>query len=71
METELPIYNQILQQEQIEIHKLMKLVQSHGGIVLNVNPDAVNCVFEDNKLPFSLVEDIQLDVHHWDDKISL
>ena len=66
METELPIYNQILQQEQIEIHKLMMLVQSHGGTVLDVNTDAVNCIFEDDKLPFALVEDIQLDGHYWD-----
>ena len=66
METELPIYNQILQQEQIEIHKLMMLVKSKGGTVLDVNTDAVNCMFEDNKFPFALIEDIQLDGHYWD-----
>jgi hypothetical protein len=66
METEQPIYNQILQQEQIELHKLKNIVESHGGIVLDVNTDAVNCIFPDNVFPFKLVQDIQLDNHYWD-----
>ena len=53
LDTELPIYNQILQQEQIEIHKLMMLVQLHGGTVLDVNTDALNCVFDDDRFPFA------------------
>jgi hypothetical protein len=61
-----PIYNQILQQEQIELHKLSKLVESHGGLVLDYNTDAINCAFPDNKFPFELVEDIQLKGHYWD-----
>ena len=32
LETESPIYNQILQQEQIELHKLRQLIQAHSGI---------------------------------------
>ena len=67
METEQPIYNQILQQEQIELHKLVKLVKSHDGIVLDLNTDAVNCVFPNNEFPFKLVDDIQLDGQYWDD----
>jgi hypothetical protein len=66
METEQPIYNQILQQEQIELHKLKVIVEAHGGIVLDLNTDAVNCVFPDNVLPFKLVEDIQVDGYFWD-----
>jgi hypothetical protein len=31
LETEAPIYNQILQQEQIELHKSSQLIQRHGG----------------------------------------
>ena len=42
LETESPIYNQIINQEQIELHKLSKLVESHGGIVLDYNTDAIN-----------------------------
>jgi 5-methylcytosine-specific restriction endonuclease McrA len=66
LETESPIYNQIINQEQIELHKLSKLVQSHGGTVLDYNTDAINCIFEGNKFPFELVEKIQLNNHYWD-----
>ena len=66
LETEAPIYNQILQQEQIELHKLSLLIKSHNGLVLDYNTDAINCVFPNNKFPFELVEDIQLNGHYWD-----
>ena len=66
METEQPIYNQILQQEQIELHKLKVIVEAHEGIVLDLNTDAVNCVFPDNVLSFKLVKDIQVDGYFWD-----
>jgi hypothetical protein len=69
LETESPIYNQILQQEQIELHKLSQLVKAHSGVILDYNTDAINCVFPDNKFPFELVEDstaIQLNGHYWD-----
>ncbi len=66
LETEAPIYNQILQQEQIELHKLSKLVESYGGLVLDYNTDAINCTFPDNMFPFESVEDIQLNGHYWD-----
>ena len=66
LETESPIYNQILQQEQIEPHKLSQLIQRHGGQVLDYNTDAINCTFKENKFPFELVEDIQLNGHYWD-----
>ncbi len=49
LETEAPVYNQILQQEQIELHKLMMLVQANNGTVLDVNTDAVSCIFEGDK----------------------
>jgi len=66
LETESPIYNQILQQEQIELHKLSKLIVSRGGLVLDYNTDAINCIFPNNMFPFELVEDIQLNGHYWD-----
>ncbi len=54
MENEIPIYNQILQQEQIELHKLMKIVKNNKGTVLDVNTDAVSCMFKGDKLHFQL-----------------
>ena len=66
LETESPIYNQILQQEQIELHKLGELIKAHSGTILDYNTDAINCTFEGNKFPFELVEDIQLNGHYWD-----
>jgi len=66
LENQSPIYNQILQQEQIELHKLGQLIKSHSGVILDYNTDAINCIFPDNKFPFELVEDIQLNGHYWD-----
>ncbi len=57
---ESPIYNQILQQEQIELHILGQLIQPHSGVVLDYNTDVVSCVSPGNAFPFELVEDIQL-----------
>jgi hypothetical protein len=42
IENESPIYNQILQQEQIELHKLMMIVKNNKGTVLDVCTDAVS-----------------------------
>jgi hypothetical protein len=52
LENESPIYNQIFQQEQIELH--MMIVKNNNGTVLDVNMDAVSCIFENDKLPFKL-----------------
>jgi len=65
LETESPIYNQILQQEQIELHKLGQLIKARSGVILDYNTDAINCSFPENKFPFELVEDIQLNGHYW------
>ena len=67
IETESPIYNQILQQEQIELHQLGEMIKQKGGIILDYNTDAINCAFPDNKFPFDLVEEIQLKNHYWDE----
>ncbi len=66
LETQTPVYNQIFQPEQIELHKLGKLIESSAGVTLDYNTDAIDCVFEDNKFPFELVEEIRLNNHHWD-----
>ncbi len=52
METESPIYHRILLEEAIELHKLMKLVELQGGMVLDLNTDVVNCTFPNNEFPF-------------------
>ena len=54
-ETEAPIYNMILEQEAIQLHKLSKIVESTGGHVLDVSTDCVSCVFPHDKFPFTLI----------------
>ncbi len=66
LETQAPIYHQILQQEQIELHKLGQLIKAHSGVVLDYNTDAIHCIFPENKFPFKLVDEIQLKGHYWD-----
>ena len=56
-DTEAPIYNQILDLEAIEMHKLISLVRKNQGEVLDVSTDCISCVFKDNKLPFELDDD--------------
>jgi hypothetical protein len=53
-ETEAPIYNMILDMEAIELHKLMKIVGSKGGRVLDLSTDCVSCVFEKGHFPFKV-----------------
>ena len=53
-ETEAPIYNQILEQEAIEVHKLITLIESKGGVALDVSTDCVSCVFKTDELPFEI-----------------
>ncbi len=49
-ESESPIYNQILEIEAIELHKLITIIQEHNGKVLYVNTDSVSCVFPTNEI---------------------
>ena len=37
-----------------ELHKLKMIVEKHNGIVLDVNTDAVSCIFDNDELPFEL-----------------
>jgi hypothetical protein len=55
-ETEAPIYNMILEQEAIELHKLATLITSHGGSLLDLSTDSVSCFFKDDQLPFKTIE---------------
>ena len=56
-ETEAPIYNQILELEAIELHKLKTIIEKKGGLVLDLNTDCVACVFKNDILPFTILED--------------
>ena len=53
-ETEAPIYNQILEQEAIEVHKLKTIIKKNGGVVLDVSTDSISCVFKTDASPFEL-----------------
>jgi type IV secretory pathway ATPase VirB11/archaellum biosynthesis ATPase len=61
-ESESPIYNQIVQMEQIEIHKMKVLVEEHNGFVLDYNTDCISCTFPDDILPDNILN------NYWDDK---
>ncbi len=41
VETERPLYDQIVQQEIIELHKLKTLIESKGGKVTDLNTDVI------------------------------
>jgi 5-methylcytosine-specific restriction enzyme A len=56
IETERPLYDQIVQQEAMELHRLKTLVESKGGIVTDINTDAITCTFPDDKFPFGLID---------------
>ena len=55
-ETEAPIYNQILELEAIELHKLKKIIESKGGLCLDFNTDCISCVFKKDKLPDDILD---------------
>jgi hypothetical protein len=67
-ETEAPIYNQILEQEAIEVHKLIKLIESKGGVALDVSTDCVSCVFNTNELPFEIENEKYIQGYYDDEK---
>ena len=56
VETERPLYDQIVQQEIIELHKLKMLVESKGGRITDLNTDAITCTFPDDQCPFNLID---------------
>ena len=68
VETEQPIYDQILDIEAMELHKLATLIKSKGGQVLDLKTDAINFIMPDNKFPFELEDDKNLKGYYWDDK---
>ena len=65
-ESEAPIYNQILELEAIEVHKLMNIIRDKDGIVLDISTDCVSCVFPDDKMPFEMIDDINIKGFYYD-----
>ena len=45
-ETESPIYNQIVELEAIELHKLGEIIKANNGTILDINTDCISCVFK-------------------------
>ena len=66
IETERPLYDQIVQQEAMELHILKRLVESKGGKVTDLNTDAITCTFPNDEFPFELIDDKNLN-YYWDD----
>jgi hypothetical protein len=54
METESPIYNQIVQIENVMINEMMQMIQNAGGKVLDLNTDCCSCVFPNDVFPFTV-----------------
>ena len=67
IETEQPIYDQILDIEAMELHKLSTIIKNNGGQVLDLKTDAITCIFKDNKFPFKLIDEKNLKGFYWDD----
>ena len=56
-ETEALIYQQIVEIEAIELHKLTKIIKGSKGQVLDLNTDCVSCCFKNNVFPFQMIGD--------------
>jgi len=68
IETEKPIYDQILDLEAIALHKLSALIKSKGGIVLDLNTDCISCTFPNDVFPFELIDDKNIEGYYYDDE---
>jgi hypothetical protein len=56
METESPIYNQIVQIENIMMHELKMIIEQKGGRhVVSVNTDCCYCEFPNGEFPLKLL----------------
>ena len=47
----------ILELEAIEMHTMAILIESKGGLVLDISTDEIACVFPNDEMPFELNED--------------
>lgn len=56
-DTEVPLYQMIIQLEAIELHKFARVIEAKDGTVADLCTDCISCVFPDNKFPFGLFDD--------------
>ena len=66
-ETDAPIYNQILDIEAMELHKLKCIIESKNGVCLDLKTDCITCMFENDIFPFEMMDDINLSGYYYDD----
>ena len=71
VQTERPLYDQKVQQEIIELHKLKMLVESKGEKITDLNTDAITYTFPDDKCPFDLTDDKNINGYYWDDEMNI
>ena len=71
VETEQPIYDQILDMEAIELYKLSKIIKENGGTVLDLKTDCISCIFPNNEFPFKLLDGLNLSDYYWDENKTL
>ena len=67
IETEKPIYDQIMDLEAISLYELTKLIKSKGGEALDLNTDCVSCSFPNDIFPFEL-DGKNIKGYYFDDK---
>ena len=70
-ETESAIYNQIIELEAIQLHKLGQIIKANGGTILDLNTDCISCVFTGNDLPFDLEDDVNVKGYYYDEAKTL
>ena len=54
-ETESPLHHIISELEAIELHRLSRVNEQAGGLVLDLSTDAVTCEFKSKELHFKTV----------------
>ena len=68
VETEKPIYDQIMDLEAIHLHKLSQIIKSNNGQVLDLNTDCITCSFDNDVFPFKMNDNILEGFYYDDDK---
>lgn len=69
METDSPIYNQIVQVENIMMHELKIIIEKKGGNVVSINTDCCYCEFP-NEFPLTMAQDgINIEGYYFSDNV--
>lgn len=71
IETKKNIYNHVIHQQNINLHKLAKLIESKGGQIVDLISDAITCTFPNDELPFELENDgLNIKGYYYSDKTN-